>query len=110
MLQAPDRFVAAAAMNPVCNLALMVGTTDIPDWVFVETYGSEGKSIFTEAPSAEHLTAFHIKSPIFHLSKVWILHASRLLHSVIELIWGAFEANHVNKKQSISNMYNQMQA
>ncbi|XP_057489055.1 acylamino-acid-releasing enzyme isoform X2 [Actinidia eriantha] len=68
--QAPDKFVAAAARNPVCNLALMVGTTDIPDWCYVETWGCDGKSMFTEAPSAEHLDLLYSKSPISHLSKV----------------------------------------
>ncbi|KAA8527690.1 hypothetical protein F0562_035441 [Nyssa sinensis] len=68
--QAPDKFVAAAVRNPVCNLALMVGTTDIPDWCYVEARGSEGKSSFTEAPSAEHLALFYSKSPVSHLSKV----------------------------------------
>lgn len=68
--QAPDRFAAAAARNPVCNLALMVGTTDIPDWCFFEAFG---KSIFTECPSAEHLALFYNKSPISHISEVWIL-------------------------------------
>lgn len=73
MVQAPDKFAAACARNPVCNLALMVGTTDIPDWVYVESFGSEGKSIFTEAASPEHLTLFHNKSPISHVSKVCFL-------------------------------------
>ncbi|XP_073056757.1 acylamino-acid-releasing enzyme 1 isoform X2 [Primulina eburnea] len=68
--QAPDRFVAAAARNPVCNLALMVGTSDIPDWCFFEAYGSEGKALFTESPSPEQLALFHSKSPISHISKV----------------------------------------
>ncbi|KAL8481597.1 hypothetical protein ACS0TY_027926 [Phlomoides rotata] len=68
--QAPGKFAAAAARNPVCNLALMVGTTDIPDWAYFEAYGSEGNSLFTESPSAEHLSLFHSKSPISHISKV----------------------------------------
>lgn len=68
--QAPEKFVAAAARNPVCNLALMVGTTDIPDWCFVESYGTNGRDRITEAPSAEDLTLFYSKSPIAHLSKV----------------------------------------
>ncbi|XP_050372077.1 acylamino-acid-releasing enzyme [Argentina anserina] len=68
--QAPEKFAAACARNPVCNLALMVGTTDIPDWCYVETYGSEGKNIYSEAPSAEDLALFHSKSPISHISKV----------------------------------------
>ncbi|KAI3884808.1 hypothetical protein MKX03_002840 [Papaver bracteatum] len=69
--QAPDRFVVAAARNPVCNLALMVGTSNIPDWCYVEAYGgSEGKNYFTEAPSLDHLHVLYNKSPISHLSKV----------------------------------------
>jgi acylaminoacyl-peptidase len=75
ILQAPDKFVAAAVWNPVCNLALMVGTTDIPDWCYVEACGSKGKDSFTEAPSAEQLTLFHSKSPISHLSKVCLMEA-----------------------------------
>ncbi|XP_026449241.1 acylamino-acid-releasing enzyme 1-like [Papaver somniferum] len=69
--QAPDRFVAAAARNPVCSLVLMVGTSDIPEWCFVEAYGGrEGKEYFTEAPSLDHLHVLYNKSPISHLSKV----------------------------------------
>ncbi|KAM3326656.1 hypothetical protein P3S67_001782 [Capsicum chacoense] len=68
--QAPDKFATAAARNPVCNLALMVGTTDIPDWCYFEAFGSEAKSNFTEAPSAEHLALFYKKLPISHVSKI----------------------------------------
>ncbi|KAL0348932.1 UNVERIFIED_CONTAM: Acylamino-acid-releasing enzyme [Sesamum angustifolium] len=67
--QAPEKVAVAATRNPVCNLSLMVGTTDIPDWCYFEVYGSEGKSIFTETPSAEHLALFYSKSPISHISK-----------------------------------------
>ncbi|KAB8112754.1 hypothetical protein EE612_051449, partial [Oryza sativa] len=68
--QAPGTFVAAAARNPVCNLSLMVGTTDIPEWCFVEIYGKEGKNCFSEYPSFDDLCQFHQKSPISHISKV----------------------------------------
>ncbi|OMO95588.1 hypothetical protein COLO4_15764 [Corchorus olitorius] len=68
--QAPDKFVAAAARNPVCNISSMVGITDIPDWCYMETYGSNGKSVFTDAPTDEHLSKFYSKSPISHISKV----------------------------------------
>ncbi|KNA20264.1 hypothetical protein SOVF_053960 [Spinacia oleracea] len=68
--QAPDMFSVAAIWNPVCNLALMVGTTDIPDWCFVNSYGSDGKTDFTEAPSKENLNVFYDKSPISHVHKV----------------------------------------
>lgn len=73
MLQAPDRFAAAAARNPVCNLALMIGTTDIPDWCYVESCGTTWKENYTEAPSLEHLSLFNSKSPISHISKVMLL-------------------------------------
>ncbi|KAI3695684.1 hypothetical protein L1987_78683 [Smallanthus sonchifolius] len=68
--QAPDRFAAAAVRNPVCNLALMVCTSDIPDWCFVETFGTPGLSSYTEAPSPKLLSVFHEKSPISHVLKV----------------------------------------
>ncbi|KAH9617888.1 hypothetical protein KSS87_023515 [Heliosperma pusillum] len=67
--QAPDKFAAAAARNPVCNLALMSGTTDIPDWCLFETYGTEGKANFTDAPSKEQLNDLYDKSPIAHANK-----------------------------------------
>lgn len=60
--------MAAAARNPVCNMASMVGITDIPDWCFFEAYGD--KSHYTEAPSPEDLSLFHQMSPISHISKV----------------------------------------
>ncbi|KAH7665719.1 acylaminoacyl-peptidase protein [Dioscorea alata] len=68
--QAPDRFAAVAVRNPVCNLALMVGITDIPDWCYFESYGMQGKKLFSEAASLEHLELFFSKSPIAHISKV----------------------------------------
>lgn len=74
LLQAPDRFKVAALRNPVCNLSLMVGTSDIPDWCYVEAFGISGQNFYTELPSAEHLNYFLTKSPIFHLSKVCVFY------------------------------------
>lgn len=71
-MQAPDKFVVAAVRNPVCNISLMVGTSDIPDWCYVEACGTEGKKVFTEAPSPEYLSLFYNISPISHLEKVCI--------------------------------------
>uniref|UniRef100_A0A0E0BAI8 acylaminoacyl-peptidase n=1 Tax=Oryza glumipatula TaxID=40148 RepID=A0A0E0BAI8_9ORYZ len=68
--QAPDRFMAAAARNPVCNLSLMIGTTDIPDWCYAVACGSEGRQHASESPSPDHLRLFYQKSPIAHISKV----------------------------------------
>uniref|UniRef100_M4F707 acylaminoacyl-peptidase n=1 Tax=Brassica campestris TaxID=3711 RepID=M4F707_BRACM len=66
--QAPDKFVAAAARNPVCNIASLVGITDTPDWGFFHAYGD--KKHYTEAPSPEDMSRFHQVSPISHISKV----------------------------------------
>lgn len=68
--QAPERFTTAIARNPVCNVSSMVGITDIPDWCYVEAFGKEGLSNYSEAPSVRDLTALYQCSPIAHLSKV----------------------------------------
>ncbi len=39
--QFPARWRCAGLRNPVLNIALMVGITDIPDWCYVETFGTE---------------------------------------------------------------------
>jgi acylaminoacyl-peptidase len=62
--------VVAAARNPVCNLSLMIGTTDIPDWCHMVSCGPEAKQYASESPSPDHLRLFHQKSPIAHISKV----------------------------------------
>ncbi|PKA61420.1 acylaminoacyl-peptidase [Apostasia shenzhenica] len=72
--QAPRRFVAAATRNPLCNISLMVGTTDIPDWCYIEACGTEGKRFISETPSTEFLSLFYHKSPISHLSKASSIH------------------------------------
>jgi acylaminoacyl-peptidase len=69
-MQAPDRFIVGAARNPVCNLALMIGTTDIPDWCYIVACGTEAKQYASESPSPDHLRLFYEKSPIAHISKV----------------------------------------
>ncbi|MCO5587771.1 hypothetical protein L7F22_041723 [Adiantum nelumboides] len=68
--QAPDRFVTAAIINPVCNISSMVGITDIPDWCFVETYGKPCLSAYSDAPSPQDLEKFFRASPIAHIDKV----------------------------------------
>jgi len=68
--QAPDRFAVAAARNPVCNLSLMIGTTDIPDWCYAVACGTEAKHLASESPSLDHIRLFYQKSPIAHISKV----------------------------------------
>eukprot|EP00897_Mesotaenium_endlicherianum_P009424 jgi/Mesen1/850/ME000112S11000 len=68
--QAPDRFQTAVLRNPVTNLAGMVGTSDIPDWCFVETAGPAGVTAYSDAPSATEMQAFFRISPIIHVAKV----------------------------------------
>ena len=51
MGQYPQRFKAAGLRNPVLNIALMVGVTDIPDWTYIETFGTEvGAGIGRKGP------------------------------------------------------------
>jgi hypothetical protein len=39
--QAPGAFKAGVLRNPVCDLSLMIHVSDIPDWCFVEAWGTE---------------------------------------------------------------------
>ncbi|CAI5979169.1 unnamed protein product [Closterium sp. NIES-65] len=68
--QEPDRFRTAVLRNPVTNLASMVGTTDIPDWCFVEAFGQPGMAAFSDSPTAAELQTFLKASPITYASKV----------------------------------------
>ncbi|CAI5509579.1 unnamed protein product [Closterium sp. Naga37s-1] len=68
--QEPDRFRTAVLRNPVTNLASMVGTTDIPDWCFVEAFGQPGMAAFSDSPTAAELQTFLKASPIAYASKV----------------------------------------
>eukprot|EP00197_Chlamydomonas_leiostraca_P007936 CAMPEP_0202863236 /NCGR_PEP_ID=MMETSP1391-20130828/3945_1 /ASSEMBLY_ACC=CAM_ASM_000867 /TAXON_ID=1034604 /ORGANISM="Chlamydomonas leiostraca, Strain SAG 11-49" /LENGTH=784 /DNA_ID=CAMNT_0049542847 /DNA_START=190 /DNA_END=2544 /DNA_ORIENTATION=- len=69
--QHPDRFKAGVMRNPVCNIALMVGMTDITDWCYVEVLGSEaGMKRGGAVPTPEDLAAMWAASPIAHVSKV----------------------------------------
>uniref|UniRef100_A0A383VD43 acylaminoacyl-peptidase n=1 Tax=Tetradesmus obliquus TaxID=3088 RepID=A0A383VD43_TETOB len=71
MGQHPERFRCAGLRNPVLNIALMVGVTDIPDWCYVEAYGTqEGRKRFSAEPSAEDLAKFWAVSPIAHIGGV----------------------------------------
>jgi hypothetical protein len=39
--QFPGRFRCAGLRNPVLNISFMIGQTDIPDWCYIETLGTE---------------------------------------------------------------------
>eukprot|EP00879_Flechtneria_rotunda_P013504 GHRR01014100.1.p1 GENE.GHRR01014100.1~~GHRR01014100.1.p1 ORF type:complete len:881 (+),score=271.51 GHRR01014100.1:318-2645(+) len=71
MGQYPDRFKCAGLRNPVLNIALMVGVTDIPDWCYIEAYGTEeGGKRFSAEPSSEDMSHFWSMSPIKHIGNV----------------------------------------
>ena len=59
--QHPDRFCCGVLRNPVCNLSFMAGSTDIPDWTFVEAFGSLVRARHTSgsAQGAPHLLRTH---------------------------------------------------
>lgn len=85
--QAPDKFVAAVARNLVCNLASMVGISDIHDWCFFEAYGDMNH--FTEAPSPNDLSRFHQMSPISHVSRVKPSYLFIIISDMILLSFGS---------------------
>eukprot|EP00249_Psilotum_nudum_P023449 c28878_g1_i1 orf=28-2523(+) len=68
--QAPDRFVTAVVQNPVCNISLMVGISDIPDWCYVGSFGMDGCNMYHDPPSLDDINSFYEISPIAHVSKV----------------------------------------
>ena len=68
--QAADRFTTAIARNPVCNVSSMVGITDIPDWCYVEAFGKEGLTNYSEAPSVKDLSVLYQCSPIAQIDSV----------------------------------------
>jgi acylaminoacyl-peptidase len=69
--QYPDVFKAAILRNPVCNISMMVHLTDIPDWCFIETYGSdEGLKRAQTCVSVEDLLNMENKSPVKYVENV----------------------------------------
>lgn len=65
--QYPDFFRAAATRNPVVNIAVMSGISDIPDWCYFEI-GEEFQ--YDTVPTPEQVSKMLEKSPITHVKKV----------------------------------------
>ena len=69
--QHPDIMKAGVLRNPVCNLSLMVGVSDISDWCWIEAFGTEeGKRRASLVPKPEDLAHLFSVSPIAHIDKV----------------------------------------
>lgn len=67
----PDEFGAAVLRNPVCDLSLMVHVTDIPDWCYVEAWGSEeGMARLSQQPSEEDMARFRSVSPVQYVDAI----------------------------------------
>lgn len=58
--QFPGRFRCGALRNPVMDISLMVHLSDIPDWCYVEAWGSQ---VTFQLPP----TSFHLPASRFHL-------------------------------------------
>eukprot|EP00191_Tetraselmis_sp_GSL018_P007403 CAMPEP_0177612022 /NCGR_PEP_ID=MMETSP0419_2-20121207/20928_1 /TAXON_ID=582737 /ORGANISM="Tetraselmis sp., Strain GSL018" /LENGTH=750 /DNA_ID=CAMNT_0019108041 /DNA_START=128 /DNA_END=2378 /DNA_ORIENTATION=- len=69
--QHPEAFRAGILRNPVVDLGLMVFSSDIPDWTFVESWGTaEGMRRFKPRPDEEDLRRFSEVSPIRYVDSV----------------------------------------
>jgi acylaminoacyl-peptidase len=69
--QFPDLFKVAAMRNPCTNLASMVTSTDIPDWVYVESFGTKYYNFANfRPPNRDEVGIMWDKSPIAHLNNV----------------------------------------
>ncbi|KAK9901675.1 hypothetical protein WJX75_007946 [Coccomyxa subellipsoidea] len=69
--QFPGRFRCGALRNPVMDISLMVHLSDIPDWCYVEAWGSqEGLRRAAVKPSPADIERFRQVSPIAHVDKV----------------------------------------
>ncbi|XWS52397.1 hypothetical protein CRYUN_Cryun11dG0067000 [Craigia yunnanensis] len=99
-LEAPDKFVAAAARNPVCNISSMVGITDIPDWCFAVAYGSNGKMVPIELIS---MTCFGTGAGLALYEAKSIRYHNRTMKAFLILVCGsrsiANEQVHESKKR-----------
>ncbi|XP_060076271.1 acylamino-acid-releasing enzyme-like [Ylistrum balloti] len=65
--QYPDFYKVGSCRNPVTNLTNMIGVTDIPDWVMVESGLPFDHKV---VPDGEILTKMFSMSPIAHVDKV----------------------------------------
>ncbi|XP_020907129.1 acylamino-acid-releasing enzyme isoform X2 [Exaiptasia diaphana] len=65
--QFPDFFRAMATRNPVVNLLSMLGTSDIPDWIFEESGLYFNPELLTDADTYSKLLEC---SPISHAKKI----------------------------------------
>ncbi|XP_069063600.1 acylamino-acid-releasing enzyme-like [Pleurodeles waltl] len=63
----PHIYKACAVRNPVLNFASLTGSTDIPDWRYIE-FGFD--YTFEKTPSKETLTAMISSSPVVYASQV----------------------------------------
>ncbi|XP_064604620.1 acylamino-acid-releasing enzyme-like [Liolophura sinensis] len=63
----PGFYKAAVARNPVTNLVAMLGSSDIPDWIYVEC-GYEFD--FVNLPNPDMYKTFWSKSPIRYIDQV----------------------------------------
>lgn len=68
--QFPSIFSSSVMRNPVLNIAWEVGSTDIPDWCYVETGLPYPDACEQAIPTADEYHHMFKMSPIVHISQV----------------------------------------
>eukprot|EP00054_Salpingoeca_dolichothecata_P010788 m.60003 g.60003 ORF g.60003 m.60003 type:complete len:749 (-) comp19148_c2_seq2:91-2337(-) len=68
--QFPDRYKACVMRNPVIDVSVMAGITDIPDWCYVEAGLQYDADAMTSAASVTVREKMMQASPIMHVSTV----------------------------------------
>ena len=65
--QHPERFCCGVLRNPVMDLSLMVGVSDIPDWCFVEATGSKVACSrpLKLHPASDKLKSTHLSAQVY---------------------------------------------
>jgi acylaminoacyl-peptidase len=68
--QYPDLYRATVMRNPVINVATMSGSTDIPDWCYVESLGNDMRNYDDDNHNVDIVSKMYLSSPMRYVDNV----------------------------------------